>query len=269
MTEELSGAENVTEETTVEPQEEVASEPVVARKYKVKVDEAEEEVDEEELLKGYQNSRASTKRFQEASKAKKEAEQMFDLIKQVKENPDLLEQLGIDLDGYAEKRLLRNLERSMKTPEELELEEYRSEKSRRESTQKQQQEEAEFSQVSQEIDNEIFDSLQNAGLKPTPRLIARLAEQMLASLDDKGNRMKASEAFVRVRKDYQSDVNELLENLTPEQLAAEYPALVKKLRTHAISQAQSAQLPSFKAGATPKQVTEVKPKRRSIDEILG
>lgn len=243
------------------------------RRFKVKVDETEEDVSEEELLKGFQMAKSSDKRFKEAAQLRKEAEkekqQIQDLLKQVKDNPDLLEQLGIDLDGYSEKRMLRNLERSLKTPEELELEELRAERQKRLTHQQRAQQEAEFHQASEQIDNEIFESLSSAGLKATPRLVARLAEQMLASLDDDGNRMKASDAFARVRNDYKSDVSELLENLTPEQLASEYPSLVKKLRDYSISQAQQQAVPTFRSGTTPKTASDGKPaKRKSFDDIV-
>jgi hypothetical protein len=263
-------SDEVVLDTGTAPEAEVPQESVPEpRKYKVKVDDTEEEVDEEELLKGYQKAKSSDKRFQEASQLRKEAQATNDLLRQIRENPDLLEQLGIDLDGYSEKRLLKQLERSLKTPEELELEEYRTEKQKREAASKQREEEAAAHRASEEIDAEISQVLQQSGLNPTPRLIARLAEQMLATMTPDGDRMKAADAFQRVRRDYAQDVSELLENLTPEQLAAEYPSLVKKLRSHSISQAQQKAVPSFKAGSTPKPSSEDKSaKRKSIDDWL-
>lgn len=266
----------------VESNESEAVQPEVAapRKFKVKVDDTEEDVDEDELLKGYQKAKASDKRFQEAAQLRKEAEkekqQIQDLIKQVKDNPDLLEQLGIDLDGYSEKRMLRKLEQSLKSPQELELEELRSFKSKQEEQANKAKEveaekakEREYAQASEQLDNEIFDALKEVGLKPTPRLVARMAEQLLATLDDEGNRVSAKDAFGRVKNDYQADVSELLENLEPSQLNEMFPTLVKKLRDYSISQAKPAEVPSFKAGVTPKQVMDVKPKRKSIDDLLG
>lgn len=260
---------------SVDAPEELPQEP--ARKFKVKVDESEEEVDEQELLKGYQKAKASDKRFQEASALRKQAEQekaqVQDLLKQIRENPDLLEQLGIDLDSYSEKRLLRNMERALKSPEELELEELRSFKNNQTQAQKKQQElqaaqaqEQEYAHVTEQIDNEIFETLQSAGMKPTPRLIARMAEQMLASLEEDGSRFSAKDAFSRVKNDYQADVSELLESLEPEQLAEMFPSVVQKLRSHAVKQA-SQSVPSFRAGAAPKQEQEQKPKRISLKDF--
>lgn len=268
-----SGESEEVIETAVKPVE-------PPRKFKVKVDDAEEEVEEDELLKGYQKAKASDKRFQEASALRKVAEQekaqIQELLSQIRENPDLLEQLGIDLDGYSEKRMLKKLEKALKSPEELELEELRSFKAKQEEQGKKaaevqaaQAKEQEYAQVTEQIDNEIFETLQSAGMKPTPRLIARMAEQLLASLEEDGSRVSAKDAFSRVKNDYQADVSELLESLEPSQLAEMFPSLVKKLRDHSIAQAQSAQVPSFKAGATPKQVMEAKPRKRSIDDILG
>lgn len=250
------------------------------RRFKVKVDETEEDVSEEELLKGFQMAKSSDKRFKEAAQLRKEAEkekqQIQDLLKQVKDNPDLLEQLGIDLDGYSEKRMLRKLEKSLKSPEELELEELRSFKSKQEEHANKAKEveaakakEREYAQASEQLDNEIFDALKEVGLKPTPRLIARMAEQLLATLDDEGSRVSAKDAYGRVKNDYQADVSELLENLEPSQLNEMFPGLVKKLRDYSISQAKPTEVPSFKAGVTPKQVMNSTPKRKSIDDLLG
>lgn len=265
----------------VEPKTPSTSEAPVepAKKFKVKVDDRDEEVDESELLKGYQKAKASDKRFQEASQLRKEAErekaQIQDLLKQVKENPDLLEQLGIDLDGYSEKRMLRKLERSLKSPEELELEELRSFKSKQEESGKKAAEvqaakelEQQYALAAEQIDKEVFETLKSAGMKPTPRLVARLAEQMIASLDDEGKRSTATEALGRVKNDYQSDVSELLESLEPSQLNEMFPGLVKKLRDYSIGQAKASEVPAFKAGVTPKQVNDLKPKRKSIDDFL-
>jgi hypothetical protein len=56
----------------------------MARMYKVKVDGVEQEVDEEELLRGYSHRAAADKRMNEASLSRKEAEQVIRLFK---ENP--------------------------------------------------------------------------------------------------------------------------------------------------------------------------------------
>ena len=256
------------EDTEAPSEAEQEVQPEQPRRFKVKVDDAEEEVDEQELLRGYQKAKSSDKRFQEASRLRQEAAQIHDLVKQLKDNPDLLEQLGIDVDSYSEKRMLRNLERSLKSPEELELEEYRSEKQKREAKRQEEAQAFELDQVSNEIDTEIFNVLSSNDMKPTPRLIARIAEQMLASMTESGSRLSAKDAFQNVKSHYSQDVSELLHSLSPEQLAQAFPELVSRLRNHSIKQSQAPSTPSFKAGSTPKQETEVKVKRKSIDEWL-
>ena len=251
-----------------------------ARKYKVKIDDTEEEIEESELLKGYQKAKSSDRRFQEAAQLRKEAseseEQMRDLFQQLRDNPDLLEELGIDVDDYAQKRMLRNLERSLKSPEELELEELRAFKNKQGQAEKVREEseqkivlDRQYDEAVNSIDTEIFETLQDSGMKPTPRLIARIAEQLLATLDDEGNRGNATEAFGRVKNDIQADVKELLENLEPEQLAEMFPSLVKKLRAASISSAEK-NIPAFKAGVSPKSSNAgTGNQRRSIDAMLG
>ncbi len=73
----------------------------------------------EEMKRDYQKYRAAQKMFQEASQIKK---QMQSFIREIKKNPDILSdpRLGIDLDNYAEQRMLRKLQDRMLSPEEKE-----------------------------------------------------------------------------------------------------------------------------------------------------
>lgn len=272
--------ENITPDAS-EPQQEEAAETEVSeapqpRKYKVKVDQEEMEVDEEELLKGYQLSKASNKRFQEASTLQKQVER---LIEDSRKDPrKMFEVLGLNPREWSEQLLLQELEESLLTPadkqrrqEQQELEEYRQQKL----TAKQKQEEAEkasyFEKASQEIDDEISQVLIESNLKPTARNIARMAEYMLASMGEDGSRLSAKDAFGKVRNDYSQDIQDLLQTTPIEKLIELLPKnFINELRRHELSKVTQAQLPSFsKPGSKPQATaSEEKPRRKSIDELL-
>ena len=272
MTEENTDQSSTDDVGSEEPSQEQAPQP---KRYKVKVDQEEMEVDEEELLKGYQLSKASNKRFQEASTLQKQVNQ---LIEDSRKDPrKMFEVLGLNPRDWSEKLLLEELEEQLLTPqdkqrrqEQQELEEYRQQKL----TAKQKQEEAEkasyFDQASQEIDDEISQVLQNSGLKPTARNIARMAEYMLAGIDSE-NRLSAKDAFSKVRNDYSQDIQDLLQTTPIEKLIEMLPKnFISELRRHELSKVTQAQLPSFnKPGSKPQATTEAKPRKRSIDDILG
>ena len=114
-----------------------AKEPAPApKKHKVKVDDQEMEVDESELVRGYSKAQASQKRFEEAAKLRREADEK---ISKFKNSPiDALAELGLDPEELAEAIYLRKIERAIQmelSPEERqaqadqeELESYRNEK---------------------------------------------------------------------------------------------------------------------------------------------
>lgn len=274
-------SENIEQTTTedVGSEEENVSEVPEAptpKRYKVKVDQEEMEVDEEELLKGYQLSKASNKRFQEASEIQKQVER---LIEDSRKDPrKMFEVLGLNPREWSEQLLLQELEESMLTPddkkrrdESAELESYRKEKL----STKQKQEEAEkasyFDKASQEIDDEISQVLQDSGLKPTARNIARMAEYMLAGIDSE-NRLTAKDAYNKVRHDYDQDIVDLLQTTPMDKLVDMLPkSFLSDLRKYEVSKhATQAKLPSFNTpGSKPQAMKEEKPRKKSIDELLG
>lgn len=208
-------------------QGETVSETQAQQRYKLKVNGKEVEKSIDELIRDAQKGVAADEKFQQAaSLAKKYSayEQMEKAIQSGKIEP-LIEKLGHDkFRQFAENYLIDYLEYEQLPPDKKEALQYRREL---ESAQKQLQDieaskrEAETSQYRaqalSEIDQEISDVLKNAGKKPTPFLVARIAEQMLASLqsrEDADPRTVAKSAYQRAVKTLENDVTEYLGNLT-------------------------------------------------------
>lgn len=220
--------------------------PDQPKKHRVKVDGQELEVPEEELLKDYELRRASYMRMQQATERSKQADQVEkhykELLTQFKSDPwKLFEALQIDPDLEAEQRLLKKLEREMMSPEqkalyekeqhlsarEREIKEFEElKKQHEESLAKQEQEELTYKAV-QEIDTEIGEVLKATGKAPTPRTVARVAEIMLAHLDNEdGERLGADKALGIFENEMKGEIESYLSSLTPEQLVQALPKSV-------------------------------------------
>lgn len=212
-----------------EAQGETVSEAPKPDRYKLKVNGKEVEKTIDELIRDAQKGVAADEKFQQAaSLAKKYSayEQMERAIESGKIEP-LIEKLGHDkFREFAENYLIDYLEYQQLPPEKKEALQYRREL---EAAQKQLREiedskkEAEIAQHREralaEIDDEIASVLKEAGKKPTPYLVARIAEQMLASLqsrEDADPRSVAKSAYSRAVKSLENDVSEYLGNLTVE-----------------------------------------------------
>ena len=261
--------------TTEQPQQtpvEVDPEPWRKAKHKIKVNGAEAEVDYDELVKGYQNAKSADQKYQKAASTEK---MMADFLTQVRQNPSLWMQFAEQTGIYdkvlteAESRLVRKYEmEALKAtdPEKYELvmkaqraEELEKREKTREEKERQEKTNAELESFGQEIETEIIQSLQEQGVKPTPRTIARAAEYLLASLDRPGGRMKASEAFQRVQKDYAHDLKEYLTGIGDDALVSFLGDDVRKrLRSYEVKQVRGSQA----GGAKPPTQAQEKPAPR-------
>lgn len=218
-----------------------AAEAKSSAKHKVKVDGNEMEVSLDELLQGFQLSKASTRRFQEAAELQKQA---VGLISKIKEDPwEALKELGYDVDELAEKRTADRFEWAQK-PEherkmiemERELQRYKQGEEETKKSQETQKQAQLRDTVFREVDDEIGAVLASAGVKPTPRLIARLAESMIANLDANGERLPAAKAYEKTQQDLKDEVISILGSLPIEQAVSLLPKeMVTGFRKHLLS----------------------------------
>jgi len=201
--------ENLSQEQPATPAPEPTPE---VRKYKVKVDGAEAEVDETELVASYQKGRSADKRFQEAAELKK---QVLDFVENIKNNPtELLSQLGHDPKEWARQLLLAEIEaeEALKDPNakriaglEKKLQELENMESKKAQELKAKQEEAEIAATVEKIDADISETLVSLGFKQgeaPAELLYDLADQMLAEYKLSKRSMSAKEALDRTKSSY-------------------------------------------------------------------
>lgn len=212
-------------------------------KHRVKIGGEEKEVDYDDLVTDYQTRQAADVKFREAARLMKEAGATKAEIEAFKKNPiAALKEAGANpaqIRQFAEEYLLEHLEYEQLDPAERKAREAeaRAKKAEEEASKYKKAEEertraAREYQAAKEIDEEIGSALKAMGRKPTPRLIARVAESLIADFEakmarastqygdelpddilDRLERMPASEAVKRVQQEYAQDIAEYLSSL--------------------------------------------------------
>lgn len=265
----------------VDPQE-VQQEPSKAfdprsMKHKVKIEQEEKEVDYDDLIRDYQKFQSSEKRFSQAAKIRKEVDSFVNGLKSG-DYQQLVKTLGKDqARELAENMLLEEIRMEQMDPLERkawdkeqenaklksELEQYTEKQKQAERQQKSQQA---FTEVTQEV-NELLDSL---GKKPTPTLVYRVLENMLATLDHTGARRDPKAAFEKVQRHLKNDVNFYLEDLPADELFKVLPPkVIKQIQKASIDQARESNPFRQERQKLPTQ-NEGRPKRkRSTDNWLA
>lgn len=196
--------------------------PETPRKYKVKVDGLESEVDETELINSYQKGRSADKRFQEASDLRKQLETF---VENAKADPtQLLEQLGHNPKDWARNLLIAEieLEEQEKDPNLKRiagLEKKLNELEKGEQSKKQLElakiAEAEETALVAKIDNEIGKTLEEMGFlagSAPAELIADIAEQMLAEYKLSKTSIDSKEALARTKQSYSRRLSAISKN---------------------------------------------------------
>jgi len=188
---EQAGEETAGEETQADqgsPADQQAAEQI--RKFKLKVNGAERELDEKSLLAFAQKGLAADEKFQSAAQQRKQVER---LIKLAKEDPDVLlrELTGEDPEEIYKRRLSAKLEELSLDPKEKELRDYKKkieEYEKREAKRKEEAEQAQHSRAveywTQKYDKELPSAIKAAGLPMTEDVIKHTAEVMIANLEE-------------------------------------------------------------------------------------
>lgn len=273
---------NVSVPAVEQPAQEAAPQAVQAeeRKYKLKVNGREVELPEAEVIKRAQKAEAADERFRMASEKEKKAAELEAFAKAVEsgDTTTLEKRLGKDkFRKMAEQYLIKYIEHEQLSPEQkrvLELEQTLKEKEEAEKA-AQAAKDAELREMYQQkaaedIDLEMSETLKALGKKPTPRLVARIAEYMLSTLETKGERMPAKRALERTLADMKADyaeyfadlpVEELKQMLSKQQLAALRRAEIDAVTSQAPSNARRA-----KPASEP--VSKLASRRMSTDEAF-
>lgn len=246
-------------------------------KLRVKVDGNEEEVDLDTLTRDYQKFKSADKRFQEAAALRKEFGPLAEKLK-AGDLDSLVQMVGEDkARAWAEKYLLNWLEyQELPEPEkkarklEAELNAEREARKREHEEQNKALYEQAQQQAYQEIDQEISDALKAIGKKPTPRMIARIAETMLASLADESKpRIDGKSAVSHTLSEFIQDFAEYLQGADPEELRKMLPkktldAFRKAELDEAMSQVPQRNRQKSESDDAPKR--NQKPRNMTTDE---
>ncbi len=197
------------------------------KKFKVKIDGQESEVDEAELVSGYQTRKASDKAFREGQAAKKQAEQFASLLKsdflKVLESPELglsEDQIIDQLEQYMYKKykfrdLPEDQQRLLKDSEELQ----RIRDEQNESKKRQDEEKAQALQAhyADQYSKQFVSALETSGLPKTERTIRSMVRHMTNALQN-GIDVTPQEVVHLVREDYDSDYKSLYQSADPQTL---------------------------------------------------
>lgn len=194
----------------VEANKEAIKEAVAeAKKYKVKVDGNELEVDEKELLRGYSHQRAANKILQEGKAARKQAEEFIEIMKDKGKLMDVLKKLGHDPRKLSEEYLAAQLEEELLDPRDKELKQAKAklqqieemERKQREAVEKQRNDELK-AKYAKEYETQFVDALKQSNLPPTKGMVAEMAKYISRSAKI-GFKMTPSEAAQLVKEDVQ------------------------------------------------------------------
>lgn len=181
--------------------------------YKLKIDGEEVEVSEDELLSGYQTRKASQKRFEDAAKLRKEAEQTLEYLK--KYPSQALEKLGFNVRELAENYIAEQLDLESMTPEQKRIREYEQklrayeDREKGIADQKAQEEAARLrTHYEQDYSTKIQEALQTANLPKTPYTVKRMAQLMSQALEQ-GYDVNPKDIVHIVKEDYINDFKQL------------------------------------------------------------
>lgn len=191
-------------------------------KHKLNIYGAEQELDYDEVIARAQKASAADERFRKASEMEK---RLADLIESVKsgDHKALVRAFGKDAARkVAEDILKEEIEwASLSEAErraivaEQERDEIKTKYERDQESVRKQKMEAIENKVAQEVDMEIAEVLKSMKAKPTPRIIARIAEQMLAHHQATKQHLSAKDAWSRVQRDLQQEIEDYLPLLEP------------------------------------------------------
>lgn len=225
---------SATSEPSASPETQKPSSP----KLKAIIDGVEQDVNQEDLIKDYQKYKSADKRFQEAAQLRKQAEEYISqwqptleaLMTLDKDPWAVHKHLGMNYEdiatNYAYEKAMRQYEEENMSPQEKRIKQleqklssYESETKKRQEQEsklseerKKQEQEKYYAEAIQKIDSDILGAIQKSGVKPTPRLIARIADEISNHLEAKGELLSADIALRNVRNE--------VSNYSPEELIA-------------------------------------------------
>lgn len=214
-------------------------------KHKVKVDGRETEVDYDELLSGYNLKQASFERFQQAANKEKMAQAFIAAVEANDYKPfeekygkqKLKEWMENYLIGDLEEEELKKTNPSEYRARELERQLKQKEAAEKEAEERKKEEEKKTNllKAQEQIDQEVHEALSKLGRKPTPRIAARIVDEMIIRLEGKKQKISGEEASKYAFKAIEADISEYLPTLSDEQLLSVIPQqVIDRIRQHEV-----------------------------------
>jgi len=180
------------------------------RKYKVKVEGQELEVDEKELLRGYSHQKAASKALNEGKALRKQAEEFVAMLKDKDKLKDVLVKLGHDPRRLSEEILSAHLEDELMDPKDKQLRDITSKLKHLEDMDKRQKEAVQTQRLEEmktrfmkEYETDFVQALQESKLPPTKPMVAEMA-RYISRAAKIGFKMSAQEAAKLVAEDVRS-----------------------------------------------------------------
>lgn len=255
------------DETIAQPKEEKPK-----ARYKVKVDQEEMEVDEDELKRGYAHNKAAAKRMEEAAEMRKSYHRQIQIaegfekwIDNVKSNPEALfslaEQLGLDVDDIAMKRATERLKYEYMDENERraydnerELSRYKQAEARQQEEQRQKAQQEYLAKARETVESEFVEFFTTNKIQPTPSMLSRIAEIKYGAASA-GRPISVEQAYQRVAKVMQQEMQQarldLFANLTEDDIKALPKEKLQKLRQVDMRAFNEGRRPTAQAASTP------------------
>ena len=198
--------------------------PTEKKMYKLMVDGAEEEVDEDTLIKHAQKYKAADKKFNESAQLRKQSEQLLTMLK---ENPfAVLTQLGLDPTEIAKEHLTRELQNMRMSPEERELAELRAERDARLKASREEEERlanekelAARNELASNMEKQIISALDSVNL-PKDESSVRMMVEIMKHAVAGDVEISWQEAAEMVKENHKKNYAHFFSQLNEDELAA-------------------------------------------------
>jgi hypothetical protein len=255
------------------------SAPVEKKKYKVKVDKEELEVDEDELIRSYSHKKASDKRFMEAAEMRKQVDAQLAQLKDPKAIFGYMKQnFSKEITELAKDYIYEQIQEEAMSPEQRaardkdrELEDYRAkdkeakEKAAKEAEEnekrtKAEQHQARMTEHMDKFTNDVQTFFNDAKVKPSVPQVRELLGLMIAA-GEKGADLSIKDAWAAVNKEWERRVNAHLQSLDVKHLPKE---LVDKIAAHL-----SEKVTTFKARPAQAASKPVESDKEKMDDYFA
>lgn len=249
-----------------------ATDVAAIKKYKVKIDNAEREVTEKELIDGFQLRELSDKKRSEAEKYMAEYKKLHEHAQ--KDPIKLLQAMGVDFDKLSVSYLSKKAEDAMKDPKQLEqektkaeLEQYKKWVEEQKTKQADETKKTAVAQERQRLHQEVIEAVQEKaaeyGLPVDENLIIAVAQDML--VQDKAKKgLNAKEALPKTYERLQKQLHGISAKMDGEGLVKWLGSdVANKIRKYDL-----AQLKAKRASTAPQGNSLVKPQAAQGDKAV-